>query len=310
MHGRAAAIVLLAAATLAGAAVPQPVVVPGTHVRLVPPEGFVAARQFPGFERTKDGASIMVAELATPVVEFRASLASDAAAQGMTPGESAPVRIAGRDGLLVALTQKGRATTYHKWMAVFGDERTTVVVTATYPELLAPKLEAPLKQAVLSARWDPARAVDRFEGLPFRVQETAQLKIAGRISNSVFLTRGGEPEPPGPGEPRMIVGPAVGQGRVEDLAAFSRARITQTSSVTGITIDRGKFVSIAGQKAYEIVAHGTERESGTPLVLYQLIVPQERGYYVAQASAAASAEQTYIPEFRLVSESLAFLPAR
>ncbi len=52
------------------------VAVPGTSVRLPPPEGFMPADRFPGFMKESTGSSIMVSEIPGPYGEVTAGFSN------------------------------------------------------------------------------------------------------------------------------------------------------------------------------------------------------------------------------------------
>ena len=156
--------------------------IPGTKVSLEPPAGFSLAEQFPGFQRADAGASIVVTEVAAPVAELRAGLTSEGvASRGMTLLTSTPATISGQSATLLQVTQNASGTTFIKWMAILGDDTETIMIVGTFPQALADSMSEPIKRSILAARWNPGLKVDPFDGLPFRVTETASLKFAHRI---------------------------------------------------------------------------------------------------------------------------------
>lgn len=283
--------------------------VPGTRVSLAPPEGFTPARAFPGFHRPDAGASILVNELPTPIDAIRPSLTAEVLARGgVTLQEAAETEMAEREAVLLNATQEAMGARFEKWMAVFGDAEGSVMVVATFPQAAAEALRDPLRQAVLSARWDPALEVDPLEGLPFAFTAHGELAVSGRTSGMVTLTEGGAQGPVAAQDPFIVIGASIAEGDLSDLEGFARHRVTQTAEIQGLGNVRGEAVTVGGLPAYELTADAVDPDSGTPLRVYQLVVADGGRYYLVQAMVGATRAERFLPQFRRVARSLRRAP--
>lgn len=282
--------------------------VPGTRVSVVVPIGFEPAKQFPGFQQVDTGSSIMITEMPAPFRAVRGGMTEEGlASHGMTLLSTQQVQIAELDGLLISASQKASGIAFRKWLGIFGTDSATVMVVATFPEAVATKMSEPLKRTVLSAAWDMGSDIGLFDGLTFRIQEPATLKIANRMSNMLMLTTGGAPGPLAPNEPFLIVGSSISEVEIDNIEEVAKSRIMQTAKVTDISDIKGKSVTIGGVPGYEIIAAAKDSDSGTELVLYQVIVVRGTSYYIAQGLVGASVADKYVPEFREVASSLSFV---
>ena len=281
--------------------------VPGTAVRLIPPASFSPSGRFPGFQDLTTGSSIMVTEIPGPVAEVTAGMTEERLASGgMTLTSRTEVTVSGQSGLLLGVTQAARGVTYQKWLVVFGNASATVMVTATFPQDQAANASEPLRRAVLSTRWTPEASGEvNLEGLPFRVRPPAAFALASRVGNNVILTLGGEPIPRPPGEPFVVVGSAISPVDMPDLAAFARARVQQTASVTNITPRPGTDLTVAGHLAHELTATATDAR-GEPIVIYQAVVRSSDGYTLVQALLPAATAERLLPELRTLTRGLTF----
>ena len=280
--------------------------VPGTKVTLVPPAGFVPAEQFPGFQRVEAASSIMVTEMSAPSAEIRTAMTAEGlATRGMTLLNALPGKVADHDATLLHVSQIANGAVFEKWMLVFGDQANTVMVVATFPQALSASLSEPMRQSVLSTRWDPTQQVGLFDGLKFRVAETGRLKFARRVSNMIMLTRAGDQGPVAPGDPFAVVGASLSQIDVAaNLEGFSRQRLSQTAEITGLAGLVGRPTEVDGLPAYELTAEAKDLNTGTPLSLYQLVVAEGSHYYLVQGLVGQAQSQRYLPEFRQIAESL------
>jgi hypothetical protein len=282
--------------------------VPGTRVSVVVPNGFESAKQFPGFQQVDTGSSVMITEIPTPFGAVRMGMTEEGlASRGITLLSTEQVQIAELDGLLISASQEANGIAFRKWLGVFGTDSATVMVVATFPEAVATKMSEPLKQSVLSAEWKMGSDIGLFDGLTFRIQEPATLKIANRISSMLMLTKGGGPGPVAPNEPFLIVGSSISEVEIDNIEAFAKSRIMQTAKVKDIGDIKGKSVTIGNAPGYEIMAAAKDSNSGIQLVLYQVIIVKGKSYYIVQGLVGASVADKYVPEFRKVASSLSFV---
>lgn len=278
--------------------------VPGTKVALEPPSGFTPETQFPGF-RNANGASIMVTEIPGPIDQLRAGLTkSGLAGRGMTLLETSDVKVDGRDAQLFRVSQAAQGIAFEKWVVVFGTAKDSVFILATYPESDADSLREPMKKAVLSASWKRDAVIDRFEGLPFRVSETATLKIANRMSNLVMLTEDGVEGPVAAENPLLVVGASISEVELTDLKSFCDARLRQIEQVSGVRNLTGRATEVDGLPAYELTADADDKKSGEPLRVYQLIIADGSRYFLAQGLVGAKRADAILPQFREIAASI------
>jgi hypothetical protein len=279
-------------------------VIPGATVRLQPPPGFVPADRFPGFQWADAGSSIMVTEMPGPVGDVRAGMTKEGlASRGMTLRSLEVTRVAGREAILISVTQVASGVVVEKWMVLFGDESTTVMIVATFPHALASELRKPLRDAVLSAEWNPSRRVDRFEGLRFRLTETDRLKIANRMANMLLLTAGGVAGRLSPGDPFLVVGSSISEADIHDLERFARQRLARMVTIKDLTNIEGRQVIVDGATAYELTADARDEKADTALRVYQVVLLDGRYYYLFQGKVGAAKADEYLPEFRQVTKS-------
>ncbi len=276
--------------------------VPGTRVRLAPPAGFEPAERFAGFQREELQAAIMVSVLPFPAAEMRRGMTREALAkQGMTLLATETVTVDGGETQLLRLSQAAGGASWLKWMVVLGDAETAVLVVAIFPAGAGEELDAAIKAAVLGATLDASGPVDLAEGLPFSLEPGAVLKLASRLGNMLLLTESGQPVAAGPHEAVLVVGCSFDVEPPADLRAFSEARVRQTVELTGIGNLRGRDLLVGGLPAHETLADAADEDSGIAMLLYQVVVPDERGYFLLQGLVSAERTAEVLPVFRAVT---------
>ena len=296
------------AGALAGAlvlAVPSFGQVPGTHVTLDPPAGFTAATQFPGFQKAEANASIMVTEVPGPIAAVGAGLTPEGlASRGWKFLDAEDVTIGDRSARLVRFTQVAYGTTFEKFILAFGTTEQSVIIVGTYPQEQADAFRAPMKQSLLSTRWDPTASVGMLDALPFQIQETATLKISSRVSNGVVLTKGGVKGPIPADEPLLVVSASVSTVNLSNLESFAKARLAQTQQIKQVQNITGERVTVNGLSAYELTADALDGRAGTPIRVYQLIADDGGNYFIVQGFVGQGTAAPFLTQFREVARSL------
>jgi len=257
----------------------------GTRVSLKPPAGFIPSPQFPGYWLESLGSSIMVTELPVPFPIMSAGLANPSelmSKRGISLLNKQEVKVAGRSGLLVQAKQNAFGTEYLKWLLIFGDEKESVMITASFPKELGGELSKRMKASILTATWNREKNVSLTEGLNFTVDEKGELKIAKRIANLLMFTSSGIFPSKDVDAPVFIVGQSVSKVEIVNPEEFANARIRQTATITNFDIEQSNRVTIDNLNGYEIVAKGKDKASGQSMLVYQVLLFEEQSYYLMQ----------------------------
>jgi hypothetical protein len=302
-RGWVAALFLSLPITSAAAAQPQRVA--GTRVMLQPPEKFVVAERFPGFQRDSVGASIMVTEVEAPFRQLAARLTAEGlASRGMQLRSADSLTIDGRAARLLAVTQEASGVTFDKWLVVFGNDSATVIVTATYPQQFAATLGDPMRQAVLSSRLSATGPADPLEGIGFEFDPGSRMRISKRVGNMVLLDDTGTFPNPDSTAPLLAIGSSISTGDMTDLEGFARRRVTQTDGVSGIANLRGEALTIDGKAAYQLIGDGVDTDTSTPLKVFQVVIAEGDHYMLVLGFVGANRAAEFIPEFQAITRTV------
>jgi hypothetical protein len=303
-------LALIAVVPLQAIAAPRsPAKVPGTSVSITPPEGFQPSKLFSGFEQQNSGASIVVVELPVPKEAIPKTLAQLGSpetlkSKGMRVIESKDITLAERPGKLLLVSQPVQGIPFLKWIAVMSEGDRILIVTAPFPELQSTTLREPLRQSILTLNWKASRPEQLLEELPFSFQTYGDLKVSGRIYNTVLLTKNGAKPPVPPSEPLLVLGSAHSQVQVEDIGKFSRTVLQKIPKVKDLREISGQLTTIAGQKAFELIARGSDLRTNKPLTVYQVIFATNKTYYILQGMVPSTSARDYLPIFRSVAKSV------
>ncbi|MCA9569833.1 MAG: hypothetical protein KC656_18440 [Myxococcales bacterium] len=275
-----------------------PTLVPQTRVTLDPPEGFVLSEQFPGFT---DGAmaSIAVTELRNvPASDLAPEMTAEAlATKGMKELERAQVGGA----TLIRVEQTVQGVTVEKWMAIQGDEGSTVFVVGTMPagDARLPSLRKALETVTLAE----LTSADVPEGMKYAITPGGGLAQAGTMGNMQMFTLGGKGPPLPDDEPRFMAGPSMGAADVEDLEAFARARLAGLpfEKARNVQVER---VTVAGREGVELQALATHPKTRVDRMIYQLVLPGSGGTYFIAVGIGADRKEWKV--FQEMGRSLRF----
>jgi hypothetical protein len=130
------------------------IAVAGTHCSMVPPEGFVAATDFRGFQNAEMKESIVVTELPAPYQAIVDELTVDALrGRGITLLDKKVIDFNNGKATFLTAEQTANGTTYSKQMLIFGDTKHTVLINGIYPES-DKQMDAKIKAALLSTTYN------------------------------------------------------------------------------------------------------------------------------------------------------------
>jgi hypothetical protein len=217
--------------------------------------------------------------------------------------------IAGTPARLLHVRQQSPAGEVLKWILVAGDPKTTFMIVGTFAVGGSPGIGESIRHSLLTTSWGGAAAAPSpFEGLPFRMTPTATLKLAQRVSNMLMFTESGTPGTPGATEALYIAGHSIGQGHIGDMRAFSETRATQTTAARGVTNVSGRTRLLEGLDAYELEADASDARSGRAMRLYQVIIPDETGYFILQGFIRADRAAAIVPAFKALTATFRLHP--
>ncbi|HEX7242376.1 MAG TPA: hypothetical protein VF263_18960 [Longimicrobiaceae bacterium] len=309
---------ILLAATLVGVCAPsmlsaQRTLVPGTTVTMEPPPGFIPNEHPVGFRHPATGSSILVSRVTASVDLLRRGMtAQQFAGIGAELIGSESIVVDRRDAVLFHTRGKDNSTGVPALRSTLylSDRQGSHMILATYPAALADSLGGLVRRAILSARVvDGSR--DPFEGLSYRLDPGDSLKPLPRITDDLLMLRpGGAAVPPEPGGPSYLVWTGTSPVGVDSLKLYAGLVVRRISSVENLRNLRESVLRVDGLDAYEIVADATDRKSGTPVKVYQVMALEGRKLYLLQGLVGAGRAAEYLPEFRRLTGSFRRVPAK
>lgn len=267
------------------------VTVEGTKISMVPPDGFTIAENFAGFQQGKSGASIMVLDVPGPFSEVSKGFTEEGLrSQGMTFVASEVLIFQDFQAVLLTVRQEAYGQTFKKHILAFGNEKETVFINGTFPPGKK-ELDAPIKNALLTAFYDSNKKIDPFSTVDFEISaEGSGLVFARSMANSLIFNRDGALPSRSEDQANFIVGKAFSEVLVTDKKQFARIRLGQLPieidsirSTTSVKIDRLMGV--------EIIADGKNPQNKNPEQVYQTILFEDKLYYMILGTCEANFEE-------------------
>ena len=270
--------------------------VTGAKLFIIPPAGFDKAHQFQGYMQQNSGSSIMVAEIPGPYAKIAASFTKEGLeAEGIMLKKQTDLTLNGAPALLLTTEQFAYGTYFAKYILLFGNEEATVMLNGTYPkelEAIGEQILAALKTIV----YDPDLEVDPLEGLPYAIQtEGTKLRFAKNLSGSLIYTTDGRIPTESADKTMFMVAPSFAEIDIIDFKGASLERIKSLpfenieiaeNSITKIEID--------GMSGYELVAWGEDPEKASKELLYQVMLFNDKGYYLIFGSTETDYDATLV----------------
>lgn len=281
---------------------PEHIFVGGTKIAMIPPENFIKATAFSGFQQPKTNASIMITELPAPYsVLVKNFTAETLKSRGMDLLSKEDVMFQGQPAVIYKVKQAAQGVMFVKYLLVFGDEKGVVMLNGIFPESET-SLEESIKKALYSSIYQKDKVVNPFEDAPFQIDLiNSNLKFANAISGTLLFTSDGFVPVKSTDKAFFSVGQAITNLMISDRKQFAIDRLKMLPNGTKITVENIAEVSIDKMSGYEINAWG-EDEKGQKELVYQNILFVDNTYYIMVALASNDYEK-YLGQFRSISQT-------
>ncbi len=273
--------------------------VPGTKCSIIPPDGFVAATNFSGFQNESNGASIMINEIPGPFQSIVDGFTVEALkTKGMTFVSKETISLNNSKAVLVNVTQAAYGVTYIKQILIFGDVKETVLVNGVYPES-SNDIGAKIKDALLSVIYtNGLQNGNSIDAANFEIDiKDSEFKLVKFVSgNLVYSTDGKIPTE----KPTLIVGNSIANIPAENQRQYAEDRIKKLPRGELNVIKELKEISIDSLKGYEIVAHGKSKD-GKAEMIYLVMLFNDKGHYYIINGRANEDFDKYLASYKKIS---------
>jgi hypothetical protein len=105
-------------------------------------------------------------------------------------------------------------------------------------------------------------------------------------------------------EPMFIAVPSIGKVLVANKLQYAERLLQQIESAKKLTVKSTRIITIAGLQGYESLAEAEDTETGTPFIIYQVILFNQDSYIRMLGLTKVELRDEYLPEFKAMAHSL------
>jgi hypothetical protein len=286
---------------------------PEVGLAIPQPSGFTKATSFYGFEQADTRASVMLSKIPGSFAAVTKGFdKSTLATRGIDLISKQSVKIDNQSGFLLKVSQSAYGQKFLKWILVFGNDRDTKIVTATFPIEIAPKLSDNLKKVILAVA--PSKiATPDVSSLPFTVTAVEGLvrvtKVTAFGKAAAFTKDGNMPSSSVITDPLLIVTPSLGAVPVGDQKSFAQQRLSNYPQIEIEKVTTTNEISIDNLTGWEITADARDLKTKAPLKIYQVMLfPKSGGYTLIVGMVGDKQAELYLPKFKAVALTYRNLP--
>lgn len=224
----------------------------GLQVSLIPPAGFMLSPEHYGFTQPESFSRIKVYEVEAPYKSYTSRITKESMAESKLQWvEQKDVEVANAVCKLTVLKQGIAGTIFDKQLLICGDELSSVVVEASYPESAGKQHRQAIFESIVSLNVNADNKLRLFTGLPFKLSETPGFKITKRFTNSIVL------EPTGVNALVSTVVISHGSAEASSVDELAVHLLTKDYSPEDIQILSSEQLKLDGIPALAIKAHAT-----------------------------------------------------
>jgi hypothetical protein len=283
---------------------------PGLRIGLAPPPGFVASKNFPGFENAEHRATIIIVELSGSAFD---GLEKEIAGELQKSPDLAPQRhdidfTAGGGGFFLAGRQDSAAGPFLKWTLVGKLGNVTAIVTAMAPEAAKEALPEPVIRRAFGSLTVRATvgAQEQLDTLPFVMADLAGFRLVRVQPGSVaMLTDGPNDDIESADQPLLVISAGMGvTPQPADREAFSRRLFSSVPGLTDVRVLRSEGMRIGGQPGHEVLAEAKDVKTGAEMTAVQWVRFSTGGLIRFVAVGRKDAWPSLFPRLRAVRDGI------
>ncbi|MBC7935855.1 MAG: hypothetical protein H7Y86_10945 [Rhizobacter sp.] len=276
------------------------ITIPGTKCSMIPPDGFVTAANFGGFQNAAIGASIMINELPVKYETLISSFTKEALlSKGMVLVSKQPSDFSQGKAMLINITQAANGISYIKQMLIFGKNNTTIIVNGIYPEG-SKEIEPAMKKALLSTVYDANQSDDPLGAAIFTIDtKDTDFTFTKFVSGSLLYSVEGKIPTE---KPVFIISPSFTAIPLANQKKYAEDRIKAFPGGENNVIKQMNDISIDNMKGYEIIADGKTKKGAHELI-YQVIIYDQQGNYFLIVGQSAEEMDNNLTVFKKMART-------
>jgi hypothetical protein len=278
--------------------------VKGTKISVIPPDGWIAATNFNGFQKNELCSSLMVIEFPGPYSEVTKGFTEEGLkSKGIILSEKKSMMVNGFSGTYIFAKQSAYGRMFGKYILVFGDEKKSILINGMCPIDLISKIGKEIEKSVFSVVYEAEKKVNPLENINYGIDVSgSKLKFAKVISNTIAYTVDGLLPTRVNDKTTLIVGSSMGKVVLRDKKEYSINRMKKTPSVNEVDTKNVHPVTIDGLSGFEVIAYGENKKNKKPELVFQIMLFTDNMYYLMIGTANENFEEN-LKIFRSLSKT-------
>ena len=270
-------------------------------VKIDIPAGFTSASNFSGFVQPQTFTTIRYEEKIIPYNQAKQSTLNGL----KNIEERQDITISEKPGILVRHHETLDGNDFERWTLVFGDNISSIAITASYPKIMAEKSADRMLAALKTTRWLRLQSEQVFTGLPFVADETEDLKITPRNLNSIVMLDKAMYDSSNVIIPSIVLSVGYSEKPLDEIATFSKQQL-KAKRLENIEIIKQQGVSISNVQGFEITASAIDIRTNQPAKMIQTIIYMKNRYLLIQGLVSKDNAHKFWPQFQQVINSVKF----
>jgi hypothetical protein len=264
----------LALAALSPAFAADPVYPPGLRIGIVPIEGLVVSKTFPGFETEDHGVKVLIAELPSAAYgEVQNALKTNSFPAGANAVKPESLQTAAGEAFYTAETAKDGTETVRRFSMILSAGSFSGYLAAQVPESATKTFsDDAMRQMFASAVVRKEVPVEeQLALLPFRITELGDFKkIRTLPPGGAVVLADGDDETGVEAAPYMVIASvSAGPAQPEDRGRFAQQAAGQIPGLRDGRITMSEPLRIAGSPGYETRVEAVSGKANTPVTVVQ-----------------------------------------
>lgn len=252
----------------------DPVYPPGLRIGIVPIEGLVVSKTFPGFETADHGVKVLIAELpAAAYGEVQNAFKTHSFPGGANAIKPESLQTAAGEGFYTVETAKDGADTVRRFSMIVAGATFSGYVAAQIPENATKTYsDDAMRQMFASTVVRKEVPVEEQLGLlPFKITELGSFKNVRTLApGAAILLADGDEETGIEASSYMVIGTiASAPTQPEDRGRFAQQAAGQIPGLRDGRITMSEPLRIAGTPGYETRVEATSGKANTPVTVVQ-----------------------------------------
>lgn len=261
----------------------------GLEVSLIAPQGFNITKEHYGFAQVESFSRIRIEEKEQAFIPFTKTITKENLLKNkyqLLKQEQVDIR--GALCNLYTLRQNIAGSYFEKLWLIAGDNLSSILVEASYPEGSNPTHKAAIRNSLLTLNVATDKIKRIYTGLPFILTDTPGFKIKQRFANSILLVPNADQQATNETDQKqtsetLVISHGVTKQSIEQVQTLSEYFLNNSKHFRNVDIYQNEMIKINEIPALASMVNVEVKDS--PVVIYQILSYQKDRFLLVQAQS-------------------------